>query len=259
MDSALLVAYSIVGAIAIRVKTEFTLTVIVSLLQDCFFRETTRHWRWQAGKSRYHVSIVAIELFSTFCLMILGSCLEIVLAYHQSLPGMALRTSIPSYTTLLLEIVVLSLLMDTYFYWTHRILHHRRIFTSIHKLHHRSKVLTPFSATNFSTLEVCVMSLGLFGMLSLPYRFHLESVGYFTILGHLSNLYYHLGIELFPSWSYTYFPTKLLVSASYHEVHHMEPRYNFGLYFNYWDRLMGTIQPSFDELYASRWKTKTKE
>ena len=38
MDSALLVAYSIVGAIAIRVKTEFTLTVIVSLLQDCFFR-----------------------------------------------------------------------------------------------------------------------------------------------------------------------------------------------------------------------------
>ena len=33
--------------------------------------------------------------------------------------------------------------------------------------------------------------------------------------------------------------------ATHHDLHHQGPRWNFGLYFTLWDRLMGTEHPDY--------------
>jgi sterol desaturase/sphingolipid hydroxylase (fatty acid hydroxylase superfamily) len=43
-------------------------------------------------------------------------------------------------------IVFVILLHDTYFYWTHRLMHHPKLFKIFHKVHHQSHNPTPFSS-----------------------------------------------------------------------------------------------------------------
>jgi len=35
-----------------------------------------------------------------------------------------------------------------------------------------------------------------------------------------------------------------------HNRHHETARHNFGFYFLFWDRLMGTLEPSYETRYA---------
>merc|ERR1712000_533141 len=103
------------------------------------------------------------------------------------------------------------------------------------------------------------MSLGLVSIISFTplYRFNITSFMIAAILGHFANLYYHFGVELVPKWFFSYYPTKLILTASFHEVHHIDPRYNFGLYFTYWDRIFKTIKPNYDSDFAKHWETPT--
>lgn len=47
---------------------------------------------------------------------------------------------------LLFSIGLLTLFHDAYFYWTHRIIHHPKLFRHFHAVHHRSVNPTPFTA-----------------------------------------------------------------------------------------------------------------
>ncbi|MBA3838282.1 MAG: sterol desaturase family protein, partial [Zymomonas sp.] len=39
--------------------------------------------------------------------------------------------------------------------------------------------------------------------------------------------------------------------TTHHDLHHTEGRYNFGLYFTWWDRLMGTEHPRYHERFEA--------
>ena len=43
---------------------------------------------------------------------------------------------------------------DTYFYWTHRLLHHSRWFRYVHSRHHASVHPTPWAAYSFHPVEI---------------------------------------------------------------------------------------------------------
>ena len=50
--------------------------------------------------------------------------------------------------------LVLSLIIhDTYFYWMHRLLHHKKIFRFAHLTHHQSTNPSPFTSYSFHFLE----------------------------------------------------------------------------------------------------------
>ena len=44
-------------------------------------------------------------------------------------------------------------LHDTFFYWTHRLMHHPRLFATMHKTHHMSNNPTPWAAFSFHPWE----------------------------------------------------------------------------------------------------------
>jgi sterol desaturase/sphingolipid hydroxylase (fatty acid hydroxylase superfamily) len=75
----------------------------------------------------------------------------------------------------------------------------------------------------------------------------------FIFLGHqiARNAFGHAGFEL--AWpGFTRSPwTGWLTTTTHHDLHHSEGRYNFGLYFTWWDRWLGTEHPRYHERFEA--------
>ena len=55
----------------------------------------------------------------------------------------------------------------------------------------------------------------------------------------------HCGYEIYPRWFMKTPLGWLINSVTHHAQHHETFRANYGLYFNVWDRLMGTNHPEY--------------
>ena len=75
----------------------------------------------------------------------------------------------------------------------------------------------------------------------------------FIFLGHqiARNAFGHAGFEL--AWpGFTRSPwTGWLTTTVHHDLHHSEGRYNFGLYFTWWDSWLGTEHPHYHERFEA--------
>ncbi|MEY4905075.1 MAG: hypothetical protein RLZZ292_2890, partial [Bacteroidota bacterium] len=52
-----------------------------------------------------------------------------------------------------LTVVTMLLISDTWFYWSHRAMHHPSIYKYVHALHHKSLDVNPYTSTSFHTIE----------------------------------------------------------------------------------------------------------
>jgi sterol desaturase/sphingolipid hydroxylase (fatty acid hydroxylase superfamily) len=59
----------------------------------------------------------------------------------------------------------------------------------------------------------------------------------------IMNVMGHLGYEIFPKGFINSSIGKWQNTSTNHNIHHQESNYNFGLYFTFWDRIMGTYRP----------------
>lgn len=138
---------------------------------------------------------------------------------------------------------------DAWFYWTHRLLHMGALFRLYHRLHHRSRLPTPFTSYCFDSGEAVVNALFLPLMLVvLP--MHPAGIVIFVTHMILRNTIGHSGYELFPADGRGRPLLGWLTTVTHHDLHHADGRYNLGLYFTWWDRLMGTEHPGYLEAFA---------
>jgi lathosterol oxidase len=139
------------------------------------------------------------------------------------------------------SIILLLLIQDTWFYWTHRLMHHRRLFRWFHLTHHRSTNPNPWSTYSMSMLEALVLSgVNLIVLFAIP-----TTGAALVIVGWLNmiyGVYGHLGYELYPSAMHGHWLGRWINTATAHNAHHAKGRYNYGYYFLIWDRLMGTVE-----------------
>lgn len=134
---------------------------------------------------------------------------------------------------------LLMVIHDTYFYWTHRWLHHPKLFKKFHKVHHESRIPTAWTAFAFHPGEAAIQALFLpviFLVLPVHWIILILFLGIMSVLGIIN----HLGSEFYPQWMRNQFPFCHLISASHHQVHHQKMNFNLGLYFNFWDLIMET-------------------
>lgn len=153
---------------------------------------------------------------------------------------------------LLISLPILLILHDTYFYWVHRAMHHPILFRRVHHLHHLSRTPTPWAAYSFSPFEASLMAL--FVPLIL-FFVPIHKVILFVFLGIMiiRNAMGHSGIEFHPVfWVDT--PLDMMTTTTHHDLHHQDFKGNFGLYFTWWDRWMGTELPH----YKTRFKAAAK-
>ena len=149
------------------------------------------------------------------------------------------------WTWFVLSIVCAILLHDAYFYWTHRLMHHRRLFGAFHRVHHLSHNPTPWAAYAFSPLEA-VVEAGIFPLAVTIMPMHPLAFVIFMFWQITFNVAGHTGYEFHPRWLMDSWLGRVLNTPTNHAMHHETLRGNYGLYFNVWDRLMRTNQANYE-------------
>jgi Delta7-sterol 5-desaturase len=142
------------------------------------------------------------------------------------------------------SVFVMLVLHDTYFYWMHRIIHHKAIFKFVHLVHHKSNNPSPFAAYSFHFLEA-VLESGVIFLLPFFIPVHQISFVMFSTIALAINVYGHLGYEVMPKWFRNSLFFEFINTSVYHNMHHSKFKGNYGLYFRMWDRLLGTEHPDY--------------
>lgn len=145
----------------------------------------------------------------------------------------------------LLSLPLLLLLHDTYFYFAHRSMHHPKLFKWFHRVHHLSRTPTPWAAYSFAPGEALVMSAFVpFMLWAIP--LHGAVLFAFVAIQILRNAQGHSGIE-FHHHKWVDSPMDIFTTTTHHDLHHQKVKGNYGLYFTWWDRIMGTELPGYKE------------
>ncbi len=142
------------------------------------------------------------------------------------------------------SLVLMVLLHDTYFYWTHRLLHHPVFFERFHRLHHLSTTPTPWAAYSFHPVEALIQA-GVFPLIVFLIPAHPVALLLFLLYMIVRNVLGHLGVEIFPRGFAARVSTRWHTTTTHHDLHHRDFRGNYGLYFAWWDRMLGTEHPEY--------------
>ena len=145
---------------------------------------------------------------------------------------------------------VMAFIHDTYFYWMHRLIHHPSLFKIVHLVHHKSTNPSPFAAYAFHPLEA-ILEAGIFVVFVFTIPVHLFHLLFFFLFMIIYNVYGHLGWELYPKGFSKHWFGKWINTSVNHNMHHQYFKGNYGLYFLFWDRLMGTIRKDYDEHFEN--------
>jgi len=137
---------------------------------------------------------------------------------------------------------------DTYFYWTHRLMHHPALFRWFHLVHHYSTNPSPWAAYAFHPLEAFVES-GIFVLFLFMMPIHPLHLGIFFFMMIVYNVYGHLGYELYPKGFNRSSVGRWINTSVNHNQHHQFFKGNYGLYFLWWDRWMNTLREDYDEKF----------
>ncbi len=151
---------------------------------------------------------------------------------------------------------ILLVVHDTYFYFTHRLMHHPKLFKWFHLLHHKSTNPSPWAAFAFHPLEALV-EVGIVVVFAFCIPLNPLHLFFFFLFQMLYNVYGHLGWELYPKGFSKSMVGKWINTSVNHNQHHQYFKGNYGLYFLWWDRWLGTIRNDYDEKF-NEVKSRTK-
>lgn len=140
---------------------------------------------------------------------------------------------------LVLSVPVYLFLHDTYFYWSHRLMHRPSLFRRMHAVHHESRPPTAWAAMSFHPWESLAGAI-VIPLLALVVPIHWAALALVLTVMTVFGVTNHMGWEIFPRrWLDGRFGA-VMITASHHHLHHRNYRCNYGLYFRFWDRLCGT-------------------
>ncbi len=128
---------------------------------------------------------------------------------------------------------------DTWFYWTHRLMHLPWWFKVAHATHHASRPPTAWAAMSFHPWEALTGAIVIPALVFLI-PIHVAALAVVLSIMTLMGVTNHMGWELFPRFMVSGKLGKWLITATHHQRHHDEYRCNYGLYFRFWDKVCGT-------------------
>ena len=152
---------------------------------------------------------------------------------------------------LVLSVAIVLVLHETYYYWLHRWMHRPGVYKWVHKAHHDSITTSAWTSFSFhpaeSILQAIVLPLMLFVI-----PIHVVAIGVVLVVMTLTSIINHLNTELYPKDFYSHWFGKWWIGATHHSLHHSQFKYNYGLYFTFWDKWMRTESPDFKALFNKK-------
>lgn len=130
-------------------------------------------------------------------------------------------------------------LQDTYFYFTHRLAHHPKCYRWMHKGHHYANNPTPLTAFCFDPVEALIQALYLMGAVCII-PMHLSVLCAVVLVMTLGALIHHFSLRVFSDSALGRWLGSWMIGPMHHWFHHRKYNVHYGLYFTFWDRLLGT-------------------
>lgn len=184
-------------------------------------------------------SMLTVVIFS-----LLGTV--VLLSYNLGLSRLYFDVAAYGWAWLPISLVVLVVLHDTWFYWTHRLMHSRALFRWTHRTHHLSVAPTAWAAYSFSPAEAFVQALFLpLALLVVPA--HPAVLFVWVAWMVIRNVMGHCGTELLPRRWLGGWWGRWMTTTLHHEMHHAYGHGNYSLYFLWWDRWFGTEHPDYQQ------------
>jgi sterol desaturase/sphingolipid hydroxylase (fatty acid hydroxylase superfamily) len=139
-----------------------------------------------------------------------------------------------------LSIVLMFVVVDSAYYWTHRLLHWRPLFLRAHYLHHRFVQINAWDTYSVHFIESVALALFALFLPALIFPWHPSAMAIYSAGSIFWITYLHCAHELIPTkWRDAKWTTWIYTST-HHYFHHQRPHTNYGLYFTFWDRWMQT-------------------
>jgi len=129
-------------------------------------------------------------------------------------------------------------------------MHGKSVYRVIHRVHHLSTNPSPWAAMAFHPIE-SIIEGSVIALIAFLFPVHPLAIGIFLLLMMMYNVYGHLGYELYPKGFSSSWLGKWINTSVNHNMHHQTIQGNYGLYFLWWDRWMGTLNPSYDENFEA--------
>jgi sterol desaturase/sphingolipid hydroxylase (fatty acid hydroxylase superfamily) len=223
----------------------FIIAGLAFLLMYVIFRNRTSLKKIQARFPRNSdyareigYSVMTILMFAAVPLVLLSPPVRQYTTYYTDIDQYGMAYFILAFPLMLI-------LHDTYFYWMHRMMHHPSLFRLMHLVHHKSTNPSPWAAYAFHPLEA-VVETGIVPLFLFTIPIHQYHLPFFFLFMIVYNVYGHLGYELYPK-GFNRHPIGRWINTSVnHNQHHQYFKGNYGLYFLFWDRIMGTIREDYD-------------
>lgn len=191
------------------------------------------------------------EITYSIITIIIFSFVSLILFRHPAVaPHTTYYKDIAQYGKLyyILAFPLMFLMHDAYFYFTHRLMHHRKLFKWFHLVHHQSTNPSPWAAYAFHPLEAFV-EVGIVVVLLFTIPIHSTHLLIFFLFMIVYNIYGHLGYELYPKGFSRSKIGRWINTSVNHNQHHQYFKGNYGLYFLFWDRIFGTIRADYDQRF----------
>jgi lathosterol oxidase len=198
---------------------------------------------WRPGQIRREIlwSLLATLFFAL-------SGVAVLEGYRAGIIPIYLRIEERGWLYFFVSIPLMIFLHETYFYFTHRWMHWPRVFKRVHLVHHQSRNPTPFTSFSFHPWEALVEAAAL-PLIALLVPAHPAALGIFLLFMTVLGITNHLGYEIYPAGTAGHWFGRWWIGPTHHSQHHEAVRGNYGLYFTFWDRLLGTEFPNYAERF----------
>lgn len=150
----------------------------------------------------------------------------------------------------ILSYFIMHQLHDAYFYWTHRLMHEWKPIRKFHFVHHESSSPNPYSSFSFHPVEAVVH--GIFWYL-IAFLIPMPAIWLFVfyIFMFYINMWGHTNFEFWHRDLLTHPILKHLNTPTHHALHHKYHNGNFGIYYNFWDKICGTNHAEYENHYVA--------
>ena len=228
----------------------------VGIMYYIFFVKNREKWRYKRIQKTFpkRSSIVHEIKWSVISLLIFS--FYTVVLYKLFINGYTrMYFDIDEYGVIyfILSPFIALIIHDTFFYWAHRFMHLKSVFKYFHLVHHKSINPTPWAVYSFQPMET-IFQYAIFPLLLFLLPYHPITFGGFVLYNMFVNTAGHTGFEFLPKNFTRHWFFKWQNPITHHDMHHSKFNCNYGLYFNIWDRIMGTLHDKymskFDEVKA---------
>lgn len=175
-----------------------------------------------------------VLLFNHFCIQFPLICGTYYFTEYFSIPYD--WETMPRWYMLLARCFGCAVIEDTWHYFLHRLLHHKRIYKYIHKIHHEFQAPFGMEAEYAHPLETLILGTGFF-------------IGIMLLCDHVILLWAWVTVRLIETidvhsgYDIPLNPLHLIpfyAGSRHHDFHHMNFIGNYASTFTWWDRIFGT-------------------